>query len=645
MAEEILCSCKQRYFNRRPVSAINKIISNIEDGNLKALKKRLESESLKSHFESAISTASQPRGSSPLVLAAQRGHTDIVKYIVKSYSKILNLEQATSVVIDESVIEGATALWTSATLGKLSIVKYLVEQGADINHGTKSQSTPIRGAAYDGHLNVVKYLQEKGADIHVPNHCGQSPLGIAAAMKRMDCAKYLISKGASVNEMGRNKDTPLHIAVESGDKAVCKMLVEAGAKNAKNTLGHTPCMLAACHGHDKLMEYLFQVFDISSHEQYDCYLLLGARKAMSTMHRNSSTAWSKAVQLKQAHPQEIPNYTSDDAIYQNLSDPQTISEVRAIDESDETCLAFCAVIFERILGAHHPSTAFTLRGFGDTLIELKKFQACEEVWLRSLEFDKAARIAFELQIVEDLLFAIKGFYTMLEGQYYPTLPLFFKWGLQELEMARDSKTSEMEIVCALCRMLGVWLLICDALRQKKDAVLLEKEQDNIELAVQELIEISNKCRVPCSPVLACLKNFDRNEAIHKAIDELPLPLDRVLKLLLDAGCPLQVYDKDRQFPLHLAVQMRGYGAKKCIELLAASGALLFASNYEGHTALDIVSEMEKQGKCKLDSSFLKQVFRSHFTLEELSAVSVVANRINYRAVRLPKGLLEYIAYH
>ena len=65
----------------------------------------------------------------------------------------------------------------------IMFVKLLVEYGANINHTTKSNSTPIRRAAYDGHTEIVEYLANEGADIHKPNNCGQSPLSIAAAME------------------------------------------------------------------------------------------------------------------------------------------------------------------------------------------------------------------------------------------------------------------------------------------------------------------------------------------------------------------------------------------------------------------------------------------------------------------------------
>lgn len=634
---------KKRYFNRRPVSVNHQFMEAIRNGELKVLKKLVSKDHLRSIFEDSLSAASRLPGYSPLVMAAQSNHDEIVKYLLSTFKECINLEQESSVSIDSSNIEGATALWTSATLGRLSIVKALVKAGANVNHGTRSRSTPIRGAAYDGHLGVVKYLAEKGADIHIPNHCGQSPLGIAAAMKRIDCAEYLISRGACVNEMGHNKDTPLHIAVESGDHKVCKLLVKAGAKNIANSIGHTPCMLAACHGHEALLEHLFKVFSVSVQEQYDCYLLLGARKSMLHMDLLTSPWWVKALQLKVAHKEEIPDYPCPHEVYNEVKEPASSDELHVILNDDEKCLAFCAVIFERILGPYHPSTAFTMRGFGDALIEFKKYSACEDVWLRSLEYDKAARMAFELQVVEDILFAVKGFHSMFSvGTYCASIRPFFDWGIKELQMAKDSKTSEADIVCALCKLLAMWMRVIDHLCDDADTRARgETEKKELDEAIDTLTLASQSCKTKFSPIIACLKNFSKEEPIYPAVYEICLPLHRVLEGLLAGGYSLVAHDEDRQFPLHHAVQMKSHGALACIDTLVSCGAPLFVCDYQGRTALDVANSVGEGTVVE----HIKGIYRRQFSLQSLAAVAIVANRINYKVGKLPKDLVEFVSWH
>jgi len=55
------------------------------------------------------------------------------------------------------------------------VVKYLVEQGADVNYQhPMTKMTPLHLAAYDGYTDVVKYLISKGADVNIKMRGGVS---------------------------------------------------------------------------------------------------------------------------------------------------------------------------------------------------------------------------------------------------------------------------------------------------------------------------------------------------------------------------------------------------------------------------------------------------------------------------------------
>lgn len=60
------------------------------------------------------------------------------------------------------------------------MIKTLVRAGADINHSTSTQSTPLRAACFDGRLDIVAYLVKHGADVHRMNKYNNSCLMIAA---------------------------------------------------------------------------------------------------------------------------------------------------------------------------------------------------------------------------------------------------------------------------------------------------------------------------------------------------------------------------------------------------------------------------------------------------------------------------------
>lgn len=75
--------------------------------------------------------------------------------------------------------------------GHLSICKELVKAGADVNHPTKTNSTPLRAACFDGRLDIVKYLTYHKADIHIANKYNNTCLMIASYKGHLDVVSRL----------------------------------------------------------------------------------------------------------------------------------------------------------------------------------------------------------------------------------------------------------------------------------------------------------------------------------------------------------------------------------------------------------------------------------------------------------------------
>ena len=98
-----------------------------------------------------------------------------------------------------------------ASRGCLSLVKLLVEKGADVR---SAGDRPLRTAASHGQLSIVKYLHEKGADLNVAN--GEA-LMFAARHGHPSVVHYLVENGVTINSV---EDWPYRSAVNNNHEDV-----------------------------------------------------------------------------------------------------------------------------------------------------------------------------------------------------------------------------------------------------------------------------------------------------------------------------------------------------------------------------------------------------------------------------------------
>ncbi len=196
--------------------------------------------------------AANKYGKTPLHWAAEKGHWDVVKYLVE--------EKGADVMAADK--DGDTPLHWAAVKGHWDVVKYLGEEkGADAKAANNDGDTPLQRAAISGKLDVVKYLvEEKGADVMAADKDGDTPLHWAAVKGHWDVVKYLVEKGADVMAADRNGDTPLHRAAENGKLDVVKYLVEEKSADvmAADKDGRTPLHWAAGNGHWDVVKYLVE---------------------------------------------------------------------------------------------------------------------------------------------------------------------------------------------------------------------------------------------------------------------------------------------------------------------------------------------------------------------------------------------------
>jgi ankyrin repeat protein len=114
------------------------------------------------------------------------------------------------------------------------VVRILIEYDpADINARDESGSTPLLWAS-GGHYfkdgSVLRLLLEHGADINVQNQLGWSPLHLASINGALDVGHLLLGHGADVQAKGNDGKTALQEAADRGYNEVVELLRKHGAK-------------------------------------------------------------------------------------------------------------------------------------------------------------------------------------------------------------------------------------------------------------------------------------------------------------------------------------------------------------------------------------------------------------------------------
>ena len=148
------------------------------------------------------------------ILACENNHLEIVKFLV---------DQGTDVNAKTYFLN--TGLILACENGHLEIAKYLVENRAHIKAKTYYQNTALMLASENGHFEIVRFLVENGADMYVKNYFNFSALILAAKNGHLEILEYLVGRaGANTSEV--DQVNALNLARENGHLETVNYLVE-----------------------------------------------------------------------------------------------------------------------------------------------------------------------------------------------------------------------------------------------------------------------------------------------------------------------------------------------------------------------------------------------------------------------------------
>jgi ankyrin repeat protein len=203
-------------------------------------------------------------GQTPLHIAAERGHMEMVRFLVGYGTHvdapdkrgrrpiILALDEDHKAVVEYLLQEGAVVdLCIAAYLGDVGKVKELIESGKGNVKG-KDGNSAMHHAVSQGHRKVVELLVAAGADI--------GSLHTAVESGRLEMVELLIDKGADANGRSWRRDTPLLKASDDGRLDIVKLLLTRGANpnvsSQEGDMGCLPLHAAMKNGHIEIVEAL-----------------------------------------------------------------------------------------------------------------------------------------------------------------------------------------------------------------------------------------------------------------------------------------------------------------------------------------------------------------------------------------------------
>lgn len=425
----------------------------------------------------------------------------------------------------------------------------------DIEAKDKQMMTPLFVACSYGYVDITRRLVDAGAVLLAKDETLQTPLHRAAMEGHLEIVDLLLTAASTHNDEGwmlktmvelrdAEEQTPLHLAVQNGHLRVAERLLEAGAEvDAVRDNLATPLHAAAAVGDIDLIQ-----------------LLLNNKARLDSVDGNQQTALHRAAANDQS-----------DAIVALLEAGAKL-ERRDKDSFTPLLVAACC---------GHAKAISTLLEHGADVSALDKDDRTVIFWCADQGFEEALRVILPAAESEDLIdvsdrFDDSPLHKAAKSGHVAIVRMLLDAGSQI-----DNKNEDGETALHVAAENGQTKVVRELVRRHKLLIPDENEESNTPLHLA--------CLEGHADVVKVL--LEHGAEVEARNTSLWTPLDCAsakghvycVHLLLDYDAPLDPLDKTKTTPLQLAARE---GHVAVTKLLLERGASLSACDSYGRNALE-----------------------------------------------------------
>ncbi|XP_067653866.1 uncharacterized protein [Haliotis asinina] len=152
-----------------------------------------------------------------------------------------------------------TPVMMAAWKGHRDVVEFLVDRGADVSLLDRDGDNVLHWACIGGDLETVKLILSLDlVNINSRGQDSKTPVMWAAEFRRWDVVELLVGGGADVSLVDRGGDNVLHFACKRGDLETVKLILSMNVVdiNARTKDGKTAADMARRRGHQPVVDLL-----------------------------------------------------------------------------------------------------------------------------------------------------------------------------------------------------------------------------------------------------------------------------------------------------------------------------------------------------------------------------------------------------